>query len=176
MPIWAIRTFLFHPTPEIVMMAANIVVVPDLAAVELTALVKRELGLFVEPDYERWDYYIDINSQPIPGRGLKFEALVWKPELKPDEMISSEAVRKYFRDLGAFGHTGAFTQWRRTCGLEGSHASIPEDEACWRNPPKVDLGAPCCVLSNTRRWFLPACVKSGWWASDSFVAFKPFND
>jgi hypothetical protein len=109
------------------------VVVPDLAAVDLTALVENELDLtYLDSDYRWWDYYRGNDGAAINGRGRKYEVLIWKPELKPDEIISSEAVRNHFKELRAFGHTGAFTQWRRVCGFNGYHASIPEDDGCFR--------------------------------------------
>ena len=111
---------------------SNFVLVPDLPAIKLTALVRRKLKLtYVDPEFAEWDYHTDRNGQPIQGRGLAFEALAWTP----GKVVSEDEVRSYFRDQGGFyGHSAAFMAWRRTCGLQGSHASIPEDEACWPHP------------------------------------------
>jgi hypothetical protein len=152
--------------------APNIIVVPDLAAVELTALVKRELNLtFLDGEYARWDYYTAHDGTPISGRGKRFEVLVWKPELRSDQAISSEAVRKHFRDLGYFGHAGAFTQWRRTCGLEGYYASIPEDSACWRSSDGR-LCAPYSIFLGGPRKLSRSWIRDDWGVRWSFVAFR----
>lgn len=106
----------------------NIIVVPDMAAVDLTALVIQELNL--TPDelrwYEEWDYYLDMNRNPISGRGKSFKWDLWKPGCK----ISSDEVREYFKARGFYGHAGAFTQWCRVYGLQGHHASIPDYKNC----------------------------------------------
>ena len=155
---------------------ADIVVVPDLAAVDLTALVKRELDLtYIDPDYEQWDYYQGVDKSEIRGCGQKFEALVWKPDLKPDEKISFEAVRAHFRELDAIGHVGAFTQWLRTCGLEGYHASIPEDNACWPDS-RGRLHAPCSIFVGGNRWLYHRWIGCGWDGYWSFVGFKILDD
>ncbi len=152
--------------------APNIIVVPDLAAVDLTALVQRELNLtYLDPDYANWDYYQGVDKSVIRGRGLKFEVLTWKPDLKPNEAISSEEVRAHFRELNAFGHVGAFTQWRRTCGLEGFHVSIPEDNACWRTS-RGRLCAPCSIFGGGRRELGRSWLGDDWDGDWSFVAFR----
>lgn len=152
--------------------APNIVVVPDLAAVELTALVQRELGLtLLDQGYKRWNYYSDLRGQPIPGRGKRFESSIWNPKRKPSEILSSEAIREYFRALGFYGHTGAFIQWMRTCGLQGYHASIPEDDACWRSP-SGGLHAPFSYFGNGRHELRLGWSGGGWSGSWFFVGFR----
>lgn len=113
---------------------SGILVVPDLAAVDLTALVKKNLRLqHVDPLYESWNYDEGLDGSLIPGRGESFEYLCWEPPSLRETPISPEAVRKHFRDLGFYGHVGAFTWWRCISVLRGRHASIPEDSGCWRS-------------------------------------------
>ncbi|GEM_PF-3258367 len=120
----------------------SLIVVPDLNAVDLTALVKRDRALtYLDSDVAAWDYYRGDKGQSIPGRGWQFEALVWEPQLGSSEIIPPETVRAYFRKHGYFGHTGAFIQWRHVVDLEGYHASIPDDYACWCRSTSV-LYAP----------------------------------
>ncbi len=113
---------------------SGILVVPDLAAVDLTALVKKNLRLqHVDPSYESWNYDEGLDGAPIPGRGRPFNYLCWTPEFVPETPISPETVRKHFYDLGFRGHVAAFTWWRSISGLGGRYASIPEDNGCWRS-------------------------------------------
>lgn len=114
---------------------SNIVVVPDLSADELTATAKHALRLtYFHSLYEQWDYYTDLSGKPILGRGLKFETIiVLKTEIKSG-IVSWTYARDHLRELGFFGHVGAFTQWRRQNPTPtGFHASIPEDRACLRD-------------------------------------------
>ncbi len=153
-------------------MQSNIVIVPHMAAVDLTALVEKKFKLkFLDPNYRRWNYYRDVDGSEIPGPGRKYEVLVWNPELEPKEFISSDAIRDHFRRLNAFGHAGAFMQWRRVCGLSGHHATILEDSDCYR-----DEGGNLRVLysrfvDGDRRldmsWF-----DNDWDDNWSFVAFR----
>jgi hypothetical protein len=155
--------------------APNIVVVPDMGAVELTAATNRDLRLtYLDRDYAAWDFHTGLDGQPIAGRGLKFEAIIFtKKDIKPsDDDVSSEEVRAYFRERGYFGHTGAFTQWRRqNPTLMGYHASIPEDNGCWRGSdgrlcvPYSYFGEGCRELY--RYWFA-----DDWDDRGSFVAFR----
>lgn len=152
---------------------SNIVVVPDLSAVELTALTKRDLNLtYLDTDYAKWDYYRDLDGNPIHGRCLKFEALVWKPELDPNSIISSEQARAYLRERGFYGHVGAFTQWRgQNPDLMGYHASIPEDAACWRRADG-HLCAPYSYFDGGYRELGQDWVGSDWDDDWSFVGFR----
>ena len=157
--------------------APNIVIVPDISAVELTAQVKRgvkvgdkELPLtHLDSDYEKWGFYGGVDGKPISGRGKKFEAMIWKPELKSGETITSEAVREHFRKLVFYGHAGAFTAWRKTCGLSGYHASIPEDAGCWRY--SGGLYVPYSIFVGDRRELYHGWLGDGWDGRWSFVAF-----
>jgi hypothetical protein len=165
---------LLSPLIQEFSVAPNIVIVPDLAAVDLTALTKRDLKLtYTDGDYERWNYYTDLKGQPIAGRGLTFEASIWKPELKPDETIGSDVVRAYFRDHGGFyGHTGAFTQWRRqNPSLQGHHASILEDNVCWRRS-RGRLYVPGSDFDGGDRRLNRYWIDGDWPVHWSFVAFR----
>lgn len=112
---------------------ANIILVPDLDAVTITALAKRQCKLnYLDRDYEKWDYLISLDKKPISGRGRRFEVLTWKPNWS----VSSDEVRKYFQKKGSSGHTAAFTAWVAQHSPEGYHASIPEDSGhASRSPP-----------------------------------------
>jgi hypothetical protein len=157
----------------------HIVIVPDIFAVELTALTKRgvrvgdgELPLTnLDSDYERWDFYRGVDGSVISGRGQCFETLVWKPKFKDDETISSEAVRVHFRELGFYGHAGAFTEWRRTCGLTGWHISIPENNGCWRHP-RGGLYVPYSVFVSRDRELNQDWFGHAWDERWSFVGFR----
>ena len=151
----------------------NIVVVPDISAVELTAATKRDLKLTcLDGDYANWDFYKSFDGQPIEGRGQRFEALVWKPEIGPDDVIASEQIRAYFRERGFTGHTGAFTQWRRqNPGLMGYHASIPVDRGCWRDSDGY-LGVPYSDFGDGYRRLRQYWFDDDWDDDWSFVAFR----
>ncbi|MDD2785268.1 MAG: hypothetical protein PHS79_00060 [Patescibacteria group bacterium] len=159
-------------TTQLITPVANIVVVPDLAAVDLTALAKREFNLSgLDNDHDRWDYYTDLKGQPIRGRGLKFKVMIYRPEIGSEESVSSEAVRVYLRECKFYGHTGAFTQWCRTCGLIGRYASIPEDDACYRDASGY-LRIPYFYFGGGSR-LIDQCWLDGYWDDRwSFVGFR----
>ena len=154
---------------QLVVSKYDLVIVPDMDAVKRTALVKKELRIgILDPGYQKWNYFIDQDNNPIPGRGRKFIYDVWRPRC----YISSNKVRRYFREHGGFyGHVAAFIEWRRTWELEGYHATIPDDDACWHSPDD-GLGVPCSYFDDTQRrldlWWL-----DHEWADDVFfVAFR----
>ncbi len=152
--------------------AKNILVVPDLAAIDLTEITRKELDLtYLEPGYARHDYYRGNDGQVIPGRAMSFEWTLWQPEIAPCASIESESVRKHFRDLGFKGHWGAFTQWRRIYGLEGDHASIPDDDGCWRSP-YGSLFAPLSIFGGNYRGFGLGGIRLHWDSHWTFVAFR----
>jgi len=161
------------PVVERYSTAPNIVLVPDLAAVDLTALAKKDLNpTYLDPDYARCDYYRGVDGQVIKGRGLKFEAMIYKPELGPNDVIGSEAIRAYFRERGFTGHAGAFTQWcRQNPGLTGYHASILEDNACWRSS-RGDLCVPSSFFGGGHRKLDQDWTDRAWNDYWSFVAFR----
>ncbi|MFA6447117.1 MAG: hypothetical protein WCW31_02555 [Patescibacteria group bacterium] len=152
-------------------MQLDIVVVPDLAAVDLTALVEKELKLtYLESDYKRWDYYRGVDGKEIPGRGRKYEVFFFQP--KSGEAVSSEAVRNYFKDLGGFyGHAGAFTQWCRVCGLHGYYATVLEDSDCYRDV-SGGLGVPCSRFEVKHRELNMHWSAAGWRGGRSLVGFR----
>lgn len=163
----------------------SIVVVPDMAAVDLTALVEKELDLtHLGSDYRRWDYYRGLDGSEILGRGRKYEVLIWKPDLKPNETIPYEVVRGHFKDLGGFyGHAAAFTQWRRVCGLNGYHATILDALTCL--DAGGDLYVPYSGFDDGLRWLGHRWLGSAWVDRDwvdrdwhaywSFVGFREIS-
>ncbi len=153
----------------------NIVIVPDMLAIDLIAATKRELNLtYLDSEYAAWDYYRGVDGTVINGRGKKFEVMVWKPELKPGERITSEAVRSHLRELGFHGHTGAFTAWRKTCALSGYHASIPEDNSCWRHSDGR-LCVPSSDFDGGLRGLYRDWLGNDWSGRCSFVAFREIS-
>lgn len=150
-----------------------IVCVPDLSATELTAALNRERRLnYLDPNQASWDFYTDRDGNPIPGRGKKFEVIVWKPKFQPDEIIPSESVREHFRALGAHGNVGAFTEWLRQAEEPSDYyATIPEDSACSRLPddnlcaPYSSFAADCRMLNQHR-------LDIGWGHYWVFVGFR----
>ena len=150
----------------------NIVVVPDMAALDLTALVEKELNLtYLESLYRKWDYHVGNDGTEIVGRGRRYEALIWKPELRYGEGISSIAVRRHFKKEKAYGHPGAYMQWRRTCGLSGYHASIFDDRACYETPTGVLFISFSCFLEGFSAIRLQF-IGTEWSRDFSFVAFR----
>jgi hypothetical protein len=154
----------------------DIVVVPDLAAAYLTALVQRgvklddqELSLTrLDPDYAKWDYHVGLDGKPISGRGKRFASKIWTPRRD----VSSVELRQCFQEDGGFyGHTAAFTAWRRICGLVGYHASIPKDNGCWRNPNGY-LYVPCSRFDGGHRCLGQYRLDREWNAHWSFVGFR----
>lgn len=153
---------------------SNSIIVQDMFAVDLTALAKRDLDLhYIDPDYERWDFYRDNKGNPISGRGKKFEVMIWRPELKSNETISSEQVRCHFRRLGFVGHAGAFTEWRRqNPTLMGHYASVLENDACWRRSSNGDLFVPYSDFGEGSRNLSQYWLINRWYGHWQFVAFR----
>lgn len=147
----------------------RIIVVPDLAAVDLTALVKSELNLtYVDSMYESWNFWESgFDHLPISGRGKRFEWDLWKPgrEVTPDD------VCRYFEAKGFYGHGGAFTQWRRVCGLQGHHGTVPDLRGCCHGPYK-SVCVPCSYFVDNRRYLELRWVGSYWREEWSLVAFR----
>lgn len=158
------------------MIERNIIQVPDMSADELKALTKRELKLnYFDRDYAEWDFYHDVNGDPIPGRGKKFEFMIWKPELEDNETIFSEKIRRHFSPSGFQGNTAAFTQWMRQYPeLMGYHASIPENKACWRDSVGT-LFVPCSFFGAGYRKLDQSLLDDAWDDTWSFVAFKAID-
>lgn len=154
-------------------MQPNIVVVPDMAAVDLTALVEKELDItHLDSNHMQWDYYRGLDGSEILGRGRKYEVLIWKPDLKPNETIPYEAVRGHFKESGGFyGHAAAFTQWRRVCGLNGYHATILDDNGCYRDT-SGGLCVPCSNFGDVDRKLNQRWLVDDWLVIWSFVAFR----
>lgn len=144
----------------------GIVVVPDMCAVEITALARqRRQFADVDPDYQEWDYFVGPGGQPISGRGGRFEVFMWDPV--PE--VSSEEVRAHFKAKKAYGNVAAFTAWIAQNSLAGCYASIPEEGIYSRNGYCVPVSARTEKQSRlTRRW-----LGGGWRKGGCiFVAFR----
>ncbi|MFA6429539.1 MAG: hypothetical protein WCV84_03520 [Patescibacteria group bacterium] len=147
---------------------SNILLVPDLSAVALTAFAEKRLRLTrLDRGYKDWDYYRGQDGTEILGRGRWFEPLIWTP----GRSVGSEEVRGYFRDKGFHGDAGAFTAWRLTCGLNGWHASVPDDNGCWRHPGGY-LCAPYSSFDGGDRGLYQGRVGGLWHVLFSFVGFR----
>lgn len=147
---------------------ANIILVPDLDAVAITALAKRRCELTcLDGDYEKWDYLTGLDDKPIRGRGKKFEVLTWKP----GRNVLSSQVRKHFEDKGFSGYTAAFTAWVAQHSPNGYYVSIPEDNACWRGSGGR-LYAPDSVFDDDDRKLFHGWIGSPWDDGWSFVGFR----
>ena len=111
-----------------------IITVPDLDAVELTALTKAEAKLTrVDEEYAAWDFWKGcLDDALICGRGKRFEVLTWQPPV--DSTIGTEVARSYFKKYGFSGNAGVFTalvgQFKPQAGF---FTSVPEDNGCWRS-------------------------------------------
>lgn len=147
----------------------NVIEVPDMAAVDLTAATEKELNLtYLDSDYAKWDFYRGVDGTPISGRGKRFEFLT----LEPKRQVSSREVREYFQAKGFSGHAGAFTAWFKERMPQDHHASIPDDNGCWRRS-NGRLCVPCSYFSDGNR-LLDSCWLDGddWDDRWVFVAFR----
>ncbi|MBP9747641.1 hypothetical protein KBD13_01760 [Patescibacteria group bacterium] len=149
--------------------ARNVIEVPDLDAVDLTALTKSHCGLmYLDSDYAKWDFHRGIDGNPISGRGKRFEVMTWEPK----RHVKSDEVRAYFKERGFYGHTGAFTAFIKERKPKGCHASIPEDNGCWRSSDGR-LYVPYSNFNDSDRGLIQGLLDSDWasvcWV---FVAFR----
>lgn len=148
--------------------ARNVIEVPDLDAVDLTALTESHCNLtFLDGDYERWDFYRGVDGNSISGRGKRFEFMTWEPKRR----VSSKEVREYFQAKGFSGHTGAFTAWVKERKPQGYHASIPDDNGCWRHSDGR-LFVPCSCFDGGHRELRHGWLDVGWRGFWVFVAFR----
>lgn len=148
--------------------ARDVIEVPDIDAVDLTALTKSHCDLtYLDGDYAKWDLHRGVDGTPISGRGKRFELLTWRP--KRD--VNSDQVRAYFKERGFSGHTGAFTAWVKERKPEGYHASIPDDNGCWRGSGGC-LYVPCSYFDGGNRRLDRSCPDSDWDSHWVFVAFR----
>lgn len=148
--------------------ACNVIEVPDIDAMDLTALTKSHCGLtYLDRDYAKWDFHRGIDGNPISGRGKRFEVMTWEPKrnVKPDE------VRAYFKNRGFYGHTGAFTAFIKERKPNGYHASIPEDNGCWRYSAG-GLCVPRSSLDDDNRALYQSWLDNDWDSGWVFVAFR----
>lgn len=152
----------------IVSACENIITVPDLSAVDLTALTKKNCSLtYLDSDYPSWDFYKDLDGKPISGRGKIFEVLTWKPK----KSVTSEEVRQYFCGRGFSGHSGAFTAWVGERKISGYQASIPDENSCWRDP-ESGLCAPFSIFYGVHRDLRFVVIDHEWGRDLSFIAFR----
>ncbi|MDO8584337.1 MAG: hypothetical protein Q7R83_04120 [bacterium] len=95
----------------------GIVEIPDMPPVQLSRIVREELGITESNhliDEERY-YREYFPCERADSRGRKFLVKVWQP----DEAIERNyTVKRHFWDCGEFyGNTHAFLQWLRVCNL-----------------------------------------------------------
>ncbi len=146
----------------------NVIEVPDIDAVDLTALTKSHCDLtYLDSDYAKWDFYRGVDGKPISGRGKRFEFLTWEP--KRD--VKSDEVRAYFKERGFYGHTGAFTAFVKERKPAGYHASIPDDNGCWRGSDGR-LCVPSSYFVGVYRGLDQFWLDLGWGSDWVFVAFR----
>lgn len=156
---------------------ANIVIVPDVAAVDLTASVQRYCCSEPNADFAGWDYYRGLDGQHIPGRGLRFESLVVPMKMiAPSlECVTYDEARAYFCDRGYLfdGNAGAFTQWlRQQPQPKGEYVAILPDNACWFD---LESGRLCTALSFSQligKSLQLLSIQESWFASSTFVGFR----
>ena len=158
-----------HPFRGTMMMPTrNIILVHDLPANELIALAKTRCNLtYIDPDYEKWDMFQGLDGKVISGRSKTFKSLVWKPGRE----VSSNEVREYFKAKGFAGHAAAFTAWVMENKPAGYHASIPDDNGCWRDSGRL-LYAPDSIFGDGSRRLDHDWVAHGWVDSWCFVGFR----
>jgi hypothetical protein len=150
----------------------HIITVPDLAAVELTALMLQERGFTdCHPDLLCWDYYRGLDGSEIAGRGRTYEASIWIPRLKIEEDISSEKERGHFQNMNAFGHVGAFIQCLRVIPFMGFFATIPPDNECWCGLPNC-LSAVVADIGPGSRSLNRRFVSIPWNHLWAFIGFR----
>ncbi|MDO8584489.1 MAG: hypothetical protein Q7R83_04915 [bacterium] len=171
-----------QPPASIIAPSDNIVVVPHIAAVDLTALLMEERDFTcsdLDPDYAYWNYYRAIDGKPISGQGKRFEVLVWKPKLAPWATIASNSVRRHFRRFGFYGHTGAFIQWLRIRGFTGYHASILDDNNCLLDRHNCHCSLSAYSVHHNRqiiRQIVPRPHIHEWRCGWSFVGFREIKE
>lgn len=146
----------------------KVIEVPDIDAVDLAELTKSRCNLtFLDGDYERWDFYRGVDGNSISGRGKRFEFMTWEPK----RQVSSKEVREYFQAKGFSGHTGAFTAWVKERKPQGYHASIPDDNGCWRHSDGP-LCVPGSCFDGGHRELRHGWLDVGWRSFWVFVAFR----
>lgn len=147
----------------------RIVVVPDVTAKELTALADKDLEFkYLERDFRKWDYYTDLNLNKVPGRGVTFEAHVYRPE-QTGRRPGTLDIRVHFVSLKLEGYVAPFIQWCRICGLAGKFATIPVEPECLF---AEDFRAPLADLSRESRSLSTFPYAQTWPLDCSFVAFR----
>jgi hypothetical protein len=143
----------------------QVVTVPDKSVNGLVDTAEREIGLTYLNSALRSNAFI------IDERGKTYEVATWKP----GRHVSSEDVRKHFRDLDPsnpyLGNTAAFVAWVTEKQPMGWHVSIPEKS---RLLPGADGGlcAPLFYRGGAGRCLDLDGVAGGWGADDVFVAFR----
>jgi hypothetical protein len=148
--------------------ARNVIEVPDIDAMDLTALTKSHCGLaYLDRDYAKWDFHRGIDGNPISGRGKRFEVMTWEPKRN----VKSDEVRAYFKDRGFYGHTGAFIAFIKERKPKGCHASIPEDNGCWRSSDGR-LYVPYSNFNDSDRGLGQGWLGCDWVSAWVFVAFR----
>jgi len=148
------------------------VTLPVVSADKLTTLLRQERGISdLSDDQATWDFNIGLDGSRLPGPGKTYEVILWKPEAP----VSHEVIRAYFQKRGATGHVGAFLQWLRQTPRPTSeeihYTTIPEDNACWRNPFN-DLLVPCSISLASAEILNQKRVNQIWDIGWTIVGFK----
>lgn len=135
--------------------------IPSISPSDLVKYAKEKADLtYVDSDFETWEFG-DYG-------GKRFEVLLWSPN-KP---VSSEEVRKHFKELNADGNVGAFTAWVAEMSPKGYHASIPSDDgACWRRDDGY-LFVPYSYFGGGDRRLYHLWLGYDWYSGWSFVGFR----
>lgn len=147
----------------------NEILMPDIDAVDLTALTKSHCDLtYLDGDYAEWNFYVDVDGRPISGRGKRFECMTWTPgrDTKSDE------VRVYFKKRGFYGHAGAFTAWVKERKPQGYHASLPENNGCCRDSEEGFFCPPFSYFGSNDRKLALNRAGIRWENVWVFIAFR----
>lgn len=168
-----------EPVLRRLLMSRGAVYVPSLTADSLMEFMVSALALtWLDPDYQGWDFYSDVNGCAVAGLGKGFNVLIVSGrDIKPhdEESVSLEYARAYLRDRGYSGHVGGFISWRCINPLLcGSYLSIPEDDACWHHPDGR-LFAPSSYFDKNQRVVDHRRLLSNLELGESVVGFRAIS-
>jgi hypothetical protein len=140
------------------------VIVPNLPAPVLLAVVKEEVGLTeLDPVYAKRGF---LRNE----RGKTYEAVTWDPGF----LVTTDAVREHFDRLGFGGNTAAFLEWIKKDRGDGWFVTIPDDRWLFHDAGRR-LYVPCFLRSSApddsiRSLRLNETLR--WWYRTTFVAFR----
>lgn len=120
---------------------------------------------YIDPDFLNWNFVKD-------EAGKIYEFDIWSPK----HSVTSQNVREHFQARGFQGNTTAFITWLKEQKPNGYHASIPEDNGCWRDSDG-SLFVPYSGFGVEFREFDRRWIGLDWHDHWSFVAFRelPLN-